>query len=128
MYIKIILFSRSIDHDAHTFVVHYNTYNSDATLHIDGVLPLGELENNVKQCQLTLSEYSVACSQEAKYGVTQCHKILLTFILILIYCYVLSTIFNKYLILSSFNACFWRLDPQNTMHLSTGFSSKCHIQ
>ena len=49
-----ILFSRSIDHDAHTFVVHYDTYNSDATLHIDGVLPLGELEKNVKQYELTI--------------------------------------------------------------------------
>ena len=37
-----LLLSRSIDHDAHMFVVHYDTYNSDATLHIDGVLPLGE--------------------------------------------------------------------------------------
>ena len=42
--LKNILLSRSIDHDAHTFVVRYDTYNSDATLHIDGVLPLGELE------------------------------------------------------------------------------------
>lgn len=47
-------FSRSIDHDAHMFVVHYDTYNSDATLHIDGVLPLGELEKIAKhECQLT---------------------------------------------------------------------------
>jgi len=33
---------RSIDHDNHTFVVHYDTYNSDATLSLDAVLPLGK--------------------------------------------------------------------------------------
>lgn len=66
MYAKNIFFSRSIDHDAHTFVVHYDTYNSDATLHIDGVLPLGELEKNAKQYPLTISQYSAACSQEAE--------------------------------------------------------------
>ena len=60
-------FSRSIDHDAHMFVVHYDTYNSDATLHIDGVLPLGELEKIVKhECQLTSSHYSATCRQGAK--------------------------------------------------------------
>ena len=64
--LKNILFSRSIDHDAHTFVVHYDTYNSDATLHIDGVLPLGELEKNAKHTQLTISQYSEAYSPEAK--------------------------------------------------------------
>lgn len=37
---------RSIDHDSHTFVVHYDTYNSDATLSLDGILPLGK---HVKQ-------------------------------------------------------------------------------
>ena len=33
---------RLIDHDNHTFVVHYETYNSDATLSLDAVLPLGK--------------------------------------------------------------------------------------
>ena len=33
---------RSFDHDDHTFVVHYDTYNSDATLSLDAVLPLGK--------------------------------------------------------------------------------------
>ena len=33
---------RSFDHDNHTFVVHYDTYNSDATLSLDAVLPLGK--------------------------------------------------------------------------------------
>ena len=33
---------RSFDHGDHTFVVHYDTYNSDATLSLDAVLPLGK--------------------------------------------------------------------------------------
>lgn len=37
---------QSIDHDAHTFVVHYNTYNnSDATLGLDGIFPLDPRES-----------------------------------------------------------------------------------
>lgn len=36
---------QSIDHDAHAFVVHYDTYNSVATLHIDGVLPLDQRDS-----------------------------------------------------------------------------------
>lgn len=47
--VVVILFSRSIDHDAHTFVVHYNTYNSDATLGIDEILPLGEWKARISK-------------------------------------------------------------------------------
>ncbi|XP_078366320.1 zinc finger CCCH-type with G patch domain-containing protein-like [Oculina patagonica] len=36
---------QSIDHDAHSFVVHYDTYNSDATLGIDEVLPLDQRDS-----------------------------------------------------------------------------------
>ena len=38
----LLQFFRSIDYEAHTFVVHYDTYNSDATVGITEILPLGE--------------------------------------------------------------------------------------
>ncbi|KAJ7334369.1 hypothetical protein OS493_014680 [Desmophyllum pertusum] len=47
---------QSIDHDAHTFVIHYDTYNSDATLGIDEILPLDQRDSeNVSDSDLSSS-------------------------------------------------------------------------
>ncbi|XP_068695320.1 zinc finger CCCH-type with G patch domain-containing protein-like [Montipora foliosa] len=47
---------QSIDQDSHSFVVHYNTYNSDATLGLDGILPLDQRESeNVSDNDLSSS-------------------------------------------------------------------------
>lgn len=59
---------QSFDHDDHTFVVHYDTYNSDATLSLDAVLPLDQQDaenvsdsENVSSCSSDSEE-----SEEAK--------------------------------------------------------------
>lgn len=49
VYYNFYIFFRSIDHEAHTFVVHYDTYNSDATLSITEVLPLGEWKTTISR-------------------------------------------------------------------------------
>jgi len=59
---------QSIDHDAHTFVIHYNTYNSDATLGLDEILPLDQRDSeNVSDDD----DSSSSSDSEKSHGVGQ---------------------------------------------------------
>lgn len=65
---NMILFDRSVDEDHHQFVVHYDTYNTDATLGLDSIFPLGKLKSRKPTFLGVISFLKSNCFQKVYYN------------------------------------------------------------